>query len=120
MAESLNTFTDESLGYMVKQLEVNLSEIVDLEKAKALSKADVKVISTGANGGEGVKSFMDLFSANGGTNIGAMVEAAKNTMGEEKVSELMKKFGVKSEAKKTSQKVETKKVKLPELPTDIK
>jgi hypothetical protein len=119
MAESLNTFTDESLGYMVKQLEVNLSEIVDLEKAKALSKADVKVISTGANGGEGVKSFMDLFSANGGTNIGAMVEAAKNTMGEEKVSELMKKFGVKSETKKTTQKVDAKKVKLPELPDNV-
>jgi hypothetical protein len=46
MAESLNTFTDESLSYMVKQLEVNLSEIVDLEKAKSLSKADIKVIST--------------------------------------------------------------------------
>ncbi|MCP4523089.1 MAG: hypothetical protein GY828_02615 [Candidatus Gracilibacteria bacterium] len=104
MAESLNIFTDESLGYMVKELEVNLAEIVDLEKAKALSKADVKVISTGANGGEGVKSFMDLFSANGGTNIGAMVEAAKNTMGEEKVAELMKKFGLKTPEKETGMK----------------
>jgi flotillin len=120
MAESLNTFTDESLSYMVKQLEVSLAEVVDLEKAKALSKADVKVISTGANGGEGVKSFMDLFSANGGTNIGAMVEAAKNTMGEEKVAELMNKFGVKKEVKKTTPKAAAKKVKLPELPTDIK
>ncbi len=120
MAESLNTFTEDSLSYMVKQLEVSLAEVVDLEKAKALSKADVKVISTGANGGEGVKSFMDLFSANGGTNIGAMVEAAKNTMGEEKVNELMKKFGVKKETKKTTQKVVAKKVKLPELPADVK
>ncbi len=48
---------------------------------------------------------MDLFSANGGTNIGAMVEAAKNTMGEQKVSELMNKFGIKSEAVKTAPKV---------------
>ncbi|MCP4523220.1 MAG: hypothetical protein GY828_03300, partial [Candidatus Gracilibacteria bacterium] len=116
MAESLNVFTDESLGYMVKELEVNLAEIVDLEKAKALSKADVKVISTGANGGEGVKSFMDLFSANGGTNIGAMVEAAKNTMGEEKVAELMKKFGVKSSDKSSEKKVPMKKAPMPELP----
>jgi hypothetical protein len=46
MADSLNVFTRESLGYMVKELEVNLSEVVDLEKAKALGKADVKVIST--------------------------------------------------------------------------
>lgn len=35
---------------------------------------------------------MELFSAKGGTNIGAMIEAAKNTIGEEKVAEIMKKF----------------------------
>jgi len=69
MAEALNTFNSESIAFMVKELEVKLAEIVDLEKAKSLGKADVKVISTGANGGEGVNSFMDLFSANGGTNI---------------------------------------------------
>jgi len=118
MADALNVFTSDSLGFMVKQLEVNLAEIVDLEKAKALSKADVKVISTGTNGWEGVKSFMDLFSANGGTNIGAMVEAAKNTMWEEKVAELMKKFGVKPEqieTAKTKVKTKTKKEEVQKL-----
>ena len=89
MAEALNAFSQESIDFMKKQLDVNLSEIVDLEKAKALSKADIKVISTWKNWGEWVKSFMDLFSANGGSNIGAMVEAAKNTMWEEKVNELI-------------------------------
>ena len=34
---------------------------------------------------------MDLFSANGGTNIGAMIEAAKNTLWEDKVQELISK-----------------------------
>ena len=76
---------------MIKELEVNLSEIVDLEKAKALWKADVKVISTGKNGWEWVNSFMDLFSANGWTNIGAMIEAAKNTLWEDKVNDLIAK-----------------------------
>jgi len=99
MAEALNSFSKEALDFMKKQLDVKLSEIVDLEKAKALSKADVKVISTGANGWEWVKSFMDLFSANWWTNIGAMVEAAKNTMGEEKVNELIGKFTGKKEKK---------------------
>ena len=42
---------------------------------------------------------MDLFSANGGSNIGAMVEAAKNTMGEEKVNEFIGKFTGKKEVK---------------------
>lgn len=40
---------------------------------------------------------MDLFSANWGSNIWAMVEAAKNTMGEEKVNELIGKFTGKKE-----------------------
>ena len=97
MAEALNTFDKEALDYMKKELDVNLSEIVDLEKAKALSKADIKVISTWKNGGEWVKSFMDLFSANWGSNIWAMVEAAKNTMWEEKVNELIGKFTGKKE-----------------------
>ncbi len=92
MAEALNTFDKESLDFMKKELDVNLSEIVDLEKAKALWKADVKVISTGANGWEWVKNFMELFSAKGWTNIGAMVEAAKNTLWEEKVNEFMGKI----------------------------
>lgn len=91
MAEALNTFDAASIAYMIKELETHLSEIVDLEKAKSLASADVKVISTWKDGGEGISSFMDLFSANGGTNIGAMVEAAKNTIGEEKVNELIQK-----------------------------
>ena len=45
---------------------------------------------------------MDLFSANGWANIGAMVEAAKNTIWEEKVNELIKKIWVKNDVKKPS------------------
>jgi len=99
MAEALNTFTQESIDFMKKELDVKLSEVVDLEKAKALGKADIKVISTWKNWWEWVKSFMDLFSANGGSNIGAMVEAAKNTMWEEKVNKFIEKFTWKKEEK---------------------
>ena len=99
MAEALNTFTQESIDFMKKELDVKLSEVVDLEKAKALWKADIKVISTWKNWWEWVKSFMDLFSANGGSNIGAMVEAAKNTMWEEKVNKFIEKFTWKKEEK---------------------
>lgn len=107
MAEALNTFDKESLDFMKKELDVNLSEIVDLEKAKALWKADVKVISTWANGGEWIKTFMDLFSATGGSNIWAMVEAAKNTMWEDKVNDFIWKFTSKKEVteKKSQEKV---------------
>lgn len=109
MAEALNTFDSESIAYMVKELEVNLAEIVDFEKAKALSKADVKVISTWASGWEWVKSFMDLFSANWWTNIGAMVEAAKNTMWEDKVNDFLSKFTKKTTEKPVAKIVKPKK-----------
>jgi hypothetical protein len=42
---------------------------------------------------------MDLFSANGGSNIWAMVEAAKNTMWEEKVNDFIGKITGKKEKK---------------------
>ena len=108
MAEALNEFTVESLWFMVKQLEVKLSEIVDLEKAKSLAKADVKVISTWKDGWEWINSFMDLFSAKWGTNIWSMIEAAKNTIWEEKVAEIM--WNITSKLPKQAKKIITKKV----------
>ena len=121
MAESLNTFTIESLNFMVKQLEVKLSEVVDLEKAKSLWKADIKVISTWKDGWEWVKWFMDLFSANGWTNIWAMVEAAKNTIWEEKVNKIL--WKIKSniatkEPEKAPKKVSNKTI-INDLPKEV-
>lgn len=123
MAESLNMFTQGSIDFMKKELEVKLSEIVDLEKAKALWKADIKVISTGENGWEWIKNFMDLFTARWWANIWAMIESAKNTIGEKKVNEFLWKMNfvdkpasvpevkvenkiIKSEYKKPASKVE--------------
>jgi hypothetical protein len=52
MAKALNAFAAEALNYLVRELELKYNSKVDLEKAKALEKADIKVISTGANGNE--------------------------------------------------------------------
>ena len=49
MAKALNTFTEAALAYLLKELEVKYISKVDLEKAKALEKANIKVISTGGN-----------------------------------------------------------------------
>lgn len=95
MAKALNEFTEAALKFMEKELEVRLSEIVDLEKAKALAKADVKVISTWPNWWEGLNNFMDLFSAKWGANIWAMVDTAKATMWEDKVNKIMEKIWLK-------------------------
>lgn len=91
MAKALNMFSLEAFDFLKKELDVKVAEIVDLEKAKALSKADVKIISTWKNWWEWVNSFMDLFSANWGTNIWAMIEATKNTIWEEKVNSFINK-----------------------------
>lgn len=94
MAKALNEFSPEALNFMIKEIEAKLTEVVDLEKAKALSKADIKVISTWENGWSWVKNFMDLFSANWWANIWAMVENFKNTVWEDKANEIMEKVWV--------------------------
>lgn len=89
MAEALNMFTTASLNYMIKELEAWVTRDVDLEKARALSKADIKVISTWENWWNWVKNFMDLFSANWWANVWAMLETFKKTIWEEKFNTIL-------------------------------
>ena len=98
MAKALNAFTEAALEYLIQELQLKYTSKVDLEKAKALEKADIKVISTGANGNEGMNSFMDLFSSKGGANLGAMIESFKNTVWEEKFNEIIKKVQTSKKA----------------------
>jgi flotillin len=91
MAKALNAFSQEALKYLLAEMEYKYTSKVDLEKAKALEKADIKVISTWANWEEGINSFMDLFSSKWWTNLWAMIEAFKNTVGEEKFNEIKEK-----------------------------
>ncbi len=53
--------------------------VVGQEQAKALQGAEVKVIANTGSTGEGVRNVMDLFSAKGGTHLGAAVEAFAQT-----------------------------------------
>jgi len=52
---------------------------VGIAQAKALEAADIKVIANSGSVNSGVNKVMDLFSANGGTSIGSMLEALSNT-----------------------------------------
>ena len=97
MAKALNAFTEAALAYLLKELEVKYMSKVDLEKAKALEKADIKVISTGGNWQEWINSFMELFSAKWGANLGAMIQSLKDTIWEEKFNQIVSK--VKKEVK---------------------
>lgn len=65
--------------YLVSIRALEKDQAVGIEQAKALQAADIKVI---ANTGEvvgGVTKVMDLFTSKGGTQLGAMVEALKQT-----------------------------------------
>lgn len=111
MAKALNSFSKDALAYMVKELDVKVSEKVDFEKARALSNADIKVISTWANGWDWLESFMQLFSAKGWANLWAMVENLKNTIWEEKVQNLISNITKNNKVIKKTQKKDVEKNK---------
>lgn len=65
--------------YLVSVRTIEKDQAVGIAQAAALEKAEIKVI---ANSGEvigGVKGVMDLLTSKGGTQLGAMVEAFKQT-----------------------------------------
>lgn len=66
-------------SYLISIRKVEAAQVVGVEQAKALEKADVKVIANTGNAVEGVGSVMDLFTSKGGTQVGAMLEALAQT-----------------------------------------
>lgn len=65
--------------YLVAIKEIEAKQAVGIEQAKALSEADIKVIANTGDAVSGVSNVMDLFTSKGGTQLGAMVEAFKQT-----------------------------------------
>lgn len=60
--------------YLITIRQVEATQAVGMEQAKALEKADIKIIANTGEPVSGVSKVMDLFSAKGGTNLGAMLE----------------------------------------------
>lgn len=65
--------------YLITIRQVEAAEEVGKEQAKALTAADVKIISNVGDPVSGMNGVMDIFTTKGGTNIGTMLEALKNT-----------------------------------------
>jgi flotillin len=65
--------------YLIEIRAVEAQEKIGVEQAKNLGRADIKVIANAGDVNTGVKSAMDLFSSKGGTAVGGMLEAFKNT-----------------------------------------
>lgn len=69
----------EYQAYLVSIRQIEAAQAVGVVQAGALQHADVKIIVTAGSPGEGARSAMDLFGAQGGQRLGAALEAFKNT-----------------------------------------
>jgi len=93
--------------YLITIRQVEAQEAVGKEQAKALEQADVKIISNTGSPTSGLNNVMDLFSSKGGTELGSMLEALKQTeIGQELLGKLT---GTKDGAPEAAPKAGTKK-----------
>jgi flotillin len=76
-------------NYLITVRKIEAAQEVGSAQAKALEKAEIKVISNSGDPQTGVTKVMDLFSSQGGTSVGAMLEALSHT---EKGKALVDKF----------------------------
>jgi flotillin len=65
--------------YLVTVRQIEANQVVGIEQAKALETAQIKVIANSAGPVDGVKTVMDMFTPKGGLQVGAALEALKNT-----------------------------------------
>lgn len=65
--------------YLITIRAVEANQVVGIEQAKALDKADIKIIANTGEPVNGIGDVMELFSSKGGTSIGAMLEGLAQT-----------------------------------------
>jgi flotillin len=78
LAKEIGT-NDGYQKYLITIRQVEAAQAVGIEQAKALEQAEVKVIANTGEPLKGITKVMELFSAKGGTEIGAMLEALAQT-----------------------------------------
>lgn len=74
-------------SYLVSVKNIEAQQAIGVKQAEALQVADIKVISNVGTPPEGLRNVMDLFSAKGGTQLGAALEAIVNTPTGKAISE---------------------------------
>jgi len=65
--------------YLITIRQVEASQEIGVQQAKALEKADIKVIANNGTVTGGISRIGDILSSNGGTNIGALLEGLVQT-----------------------------------------
>lgn len=66
-------------NYLVTIRQVEATQAVGIENAKALTAADIKVIANSGSAVDGIKSVADMFSSKGGQSLAAMIEGLAQT-----------------------------------------
>ena len=79
--------------YLLRLKEIDAGQAVGMEAARALGKADVKVVATTGQPMDGVKSVMDLMTPKGATQLGAALEALAQTPVGEQISKILRPNG---------------------------
>lgn len=76
--------------YLITIRQVEAQQSVGIQQAMALNKAEIKVIANSGNVTEGVSSIGQLFTAKGGTNVGAALEGlAQTEMGQSLINKFL-------------------------------
>ena len=88
--------------YLIRVKEVDVSQVVEVAKAKALegalAGADLKIISNAGDVKSGLTSFSDLLSSKGGTAVNGLVESLKHTDEGNVLSKIVQQFMPKTDA----------------------
>jgi len=82
--------------YLVTLEQIKANENIMKEQAKALEKANIKIIANSGTATEGLNSVGELFTAKGGTQLGAMLEGLSQT---DTGKAVLNAIGVKSDEK---------------------
>jgi len=81
--------------YLIQIRKVEAEQNVGIEQAKSLHQAEIKIIANTGSATSGIKSVMDIFSSQGGVQLGAMLEGLQNT---DTGKALLSTLGVKEQA----------------------
>lgn len=65
--------------YLVSVRTIEANQVVGVAQAEALKAANIKVIATSGDAPSGVKGAMEILTAKGGTQLGAMLEGLAQT-----------------------------------------
>lgn len=91
----------ENVGYqtyLIKIKEVEVSQVVEVEKAKAmaeaLGKADLKILANSGDVHSGMSKLTDILSSKGGSQINGLMEALKQSPEGKGIMSLLSNLGI--------------------------